>query len=301
MAAEEFLLPLAATLVANLTLLFVLVALFFAVAFGFFTYGGSGISTHPVTRGGDAPGSQGADEFSGFAARHPGRHDQGLLADGLRQLGGFPPNAFNVYVIEDPSGTRVLVDAGTRYGVRRMLREVRGMPLSALLLTHAHPDHHGASKAVCELRDLPLWCGAADADAAETGDPTPLLPERPFVRRAARFLAGPGHPVARRVREGDLVAGFVVIKTPGVSPGHVSLWREADRVLLAGDVLSNQHPVLGRPGLHEPPKFSTYDREANRSSLRRLAALQPALVCFGHGPPLRDGSRFPEFVAALPS
>ena len=300
MAAEEILLPLAATLVANLTLLLVLVALFFAVAFGFFTYAGSGISTHPVTRGGDAPGSQGADEFSTFAARNPA-HDRGALADGLRQLGGFPPNAFNVYLIEDLSGARVLVDAGTRYAVRRMLREVQGMPLSALLLTHAHPDHHGASKAICELRDLPLWCGAADADAAEAGDPTPLLPERPFVRRAARFLAGPGHPVARRLREGDVVAGFVVIETPGVSPGHISLWREADRVLLAGDVLANQHPVLGRPGLYEPPKASTYDREANRRSLQRLAALRPSLVCFGHGPPLREASQFPEFVAALRS
>ena len=298
-AAEAILFPLAATLVANLWLLLVLVALFLAVAFGFFTYSGSGISTHPVARSGDAPGSKSLDEFSAFAARNPEPHDKRSVTDGVLQLQGLPPNAFNVYLIHDPSGTSVVVDAGTRYSVRRLLQELHGLPFSALVLTHAHPDHQGASTAICRMHDLPLWCGDADADAAEAGDPAPLLPDRRFNRRAARFLAGPGHPVTRRLREGDVVAGFVVLETPGVSPGHISLWREADRVLLAGDVLANQHPVLGRPGLHEPPDRFTFDPGANRASLRRLAALQPSLVCFGHGPPLREGARFQEFVATL--
>lgn len=42
------------------------------------------------------------------------------------------------------------------------------------------------------------------------------------------------------------------------------------------------------------------DPARNRQSARKLAALEPALVCFGHGPPLRDTQRFVEFVAALP-
>ncbi|GAC1520536.1 MAG: hypothetical protein NVS2B6_04180 [Thermoleophilaceae bacterium] len=299
MFPEAILLSFGATLVANLALLGVLVALFFAVVFGYYTYRGSGIFAHPVARGGDAPGSLGPDEFQAFALRNPEPRDRRPVTDGVHHLEGFPPNAFNVYLIDDASGAHVLVDAATRYSVKRLLREVRGVSLSALVLTHAHPDHHGASKAICRLRDLPLWCGDADADAAESGDPTSLLPDRSLTRRAARFLAGPGHPVARRLREGAVVASFVVLETPGVSPGHISLWREHDRVLLAGDVLANQHPILGRPGLHEPPERVTFDRQANRRSLRRLAALQPSLVCFGHGPPLRDPSRLAEFVAAL--
>jgi glyoxylase-like metal-dependent hydrolase (beta-lactamase superfamily II) len=59
-----------------------------------------------------------------------------LLADGVWQLRGFPPNAINVYLLGD-----VLIDAATRQGERRILRELRGHGLSAHALTHAHPDH----------------------------------------------------------------------------------------------------------------------------------------------------------------
>ena len=54
------------------------------------------------------------------------------------------------------------------------------------------------------------------------------------------------------------------------------------------------------PGLHEPLKIVTVDPARNRESARKLAALEPALVVFGHGPPFRDTRRFVEFVEALP-
>jgi glyoxylase-like metal-dependent hydrolase (beta-lactamase superfamily II) len=80
----------------------------------------------------------------------------------------------------------------------------------------------------------------------------------------------------------------------------VAFWRESDRTLICGDVLNNMHLVTGIPGLHEPPVAFTADPARNRESARRLAELEPALACFGHGPPLRDTRRFTEFVAALP-
>ena len=86
------------------------------------------------------------------------------LADGLYQLRGFPPHAINVYLMGD-----VIVDAATRHAGRRILRQVRGHHVAAHALTHAHPDHQGASKEICEKLDLPLWCGRDDADAMEGG------------------------------------------------------------------------------------------------------------------------------------
>ena len=115
-----------------------------------------------------------------------------------------------------------------------------------------------------------------------------------------RWLAGPPHPVARALGEGDEVAGFTVLDTPGHSRGHLSLWRAADRVLVVGDVLTNVQPLTGRPGLHEPPRLFTPDRERNRASARRLAALEPRLACFGHGLPLWDPARLSTFVDRLP-
>jgi glyoxylase-like metal-dependent hydrolase (beta-lactamase superfamily II) len=110
---------------------------------------------------------------------------------------------------------------------------------------------------------------------------------------------GPGHPVSRRLAEGDEVAGFTVIATPGHTAGHVSYWRAADRMLVVGDVLANMNFLTGLPKLREPPWFFTADPAANRDSARKLAALEPALVCFGHGPPLRDTAKFVRFVEGL--
>jgi hypothetical protein len=55
-----------------------------------------------------------------------------------------------------------------------------------------------------------------------------------------------------------------------------------------------------RRGLAEPFGFATIDPARNRATARRLAALRPEVVCFGHGEPLRDGERFAGFVATLP-
>ncbi|MDQ3741275.1 MAG: MBL fold metallo-hydrolase [Actinomycetota bacterium] len=217
------------------------------------------------------------------------------LAPGVRQLRGFPPNAINVYVLED-----VLVDAGTRRALRRIRRQTRSLPLSLHVLTHAHPDHQGASHAICTERGIPLWCGAGDADAMESpGGIARSQPPGLVNRLQDRFWTGPPHPVARRLREGDEVAGFAVLEVPGHSAGHVAFWRESDGVLVAGDVLNNVDVRTGVPGLREPLPAFTPDPVRNRESIRRLAALRPRLTLFGHGAPLRDWRKLERFVENL--
>jgi hydroxyacylglutathione hydrolase len=125
-------------------------------------------------------------------------------------------------------------------------------------------------------------------------------PAHPLNRLAMRFWVGPGRDVDRALREGDEVAGFRVIDVPGHSPGRVVFWRESDRVLVIGDVLNSIDVLTGLRGLNEPKWFFTADPEENRRSARKLATLEPSLVLFGHGPPLRDTRRFVEFVNALP-
>jgi glyoxylase-like metal-dependent hydrolase (beta-lactamase superfamily II) len=58
--------------------------------------------------------------------------------------------------------------------------------------------------------------------------------------------------------------------------------------------------LTGIPGLHEPKTIFTADPQRNRDSARRLAQLEPALACFGHGAPLRNPRKIREFVARLP-
>jgi glyoxylase-like metal-dependent hydrolase (beta-lactamase superfamily II) len=206
------------------------------------------------------------------------------LTDGVWQLSGFPRNAINVYVLED-----VLIDSGTVLDRRRVLKQLAGRKLSAHALTHAHFDHYGSSRAVCEEFGVPLWCGANDVEMVEKGK---MLGPRGFVVPAA-----PKCEVQRSLREGDEVAGFEVLDTPGHSPGHVSYWRASDRVLVCGDVIWGCNPFLNS-GPPQEPSINT-DPKLNRESARRLATLEPALVCFGHGPPLRDTARFQSVVAKL--
>ena len=214
------------------------------------------------------------------------------VAPELWMLSGFPPNAINVYLMGD-----VLVDAGTRHSGRRIFRQLKGRNVAAHALTHAHPDHQGASKAVCERLGIELWCGERDAGAMESGN----LGQKshPLNTLIMKAWGGPPYPVARRLREGDEIAGFRVLDVPGHSPGHVAYWRESDRVLIAGDVLNGQNLITGIKGLHEPPNAFTTDPAQNRESARRLAALEPSLVVFGHGPPWRDTRKFVDFVGGL--
>jgi len=216
------------------------------------------------------------------------------LADDLYMLDGFPPNAINVYLMGD-----ALVDAGSRHAAKRILRQLRGRTITTHALTHAHADHQGSSDAVCETLGIPLWCGERDADAVEDGRIRERMPAHPMNSLIAMVFPGPPHPVARRLREGDIVAGFEVLDTPGHSAGHISFWRAADRSLVCGDVFNNMNVITGIPGLHEPPAFFTPDPSLNRESMRRLAALEPALVCFGHGAPLRDPAKLRAFTEKL--
>jgi glyoxylase-like metal-dependent hydrolase (beta-lactamase superfamily II) len=216
------------------------------------------------------------------------------LADDLYQLRGFPPNAINVFLMDD-----VIVDAASRHAGRRILRQVEGHTVTAHALTHAHADHQGASSEICTKLGIPYWVGEHDVPAAESGDMKAYQPDHVMNRISHRAFAGPGHPVDRPLREGDEVAGFTVLHTPGHSLGHVAYWRESDRTLVLGDVLNNMNVLTGVPGLHQPPDFFTPDPARNRDSARRLAALEPALVCFGHGAPLRDTRKFVDFVSSL--
>ena len=218
------------------------------------------------------------------------------LADGVHLITGFPPYGINCYLVGD-----VLVDAMSKLDRRRVLKALEGRTVAAHALTHAHADHQGATHAVCEKLGIPLWVGERDADAAE--DPSLILerqPNHPINTLFAKIFAGPGHPVARTLREGDEVAGFQVLDTPGHSAGHISLWREADGVLIAGDVLNMQHPLAGFPrGLRQPLDIFTPDPARNRESIRRLGELGARLVLLGHGPPCRDAATFAAFCRAV--
>jgi glyoxylase-like metal-dependent hydrolase (beta-lactamase superfamily II) len=215
------------------------------------------------------------------------------LRDDVHVIPLTPRYAINAYMIGD-----VLVDAGLASSAKSVLAAVAGRPVGAHALTHAHPDHAGGSRTVAQQLGIPVWVGARDAAATEAGTSEAADVKLKPVLARARF---DGVPVDRRLGEGDEIGhGFVVLDVPGHSPGHVAYWRESDRTLIAGDVYFNLHLLTLRYGLRPPPGPFTVDREENRRSMRRLAELEPDIVGFGHGAPLRDAApKLRAFVAGL--
>jgi hydroxyacylglutathione hydrolase len=215
------------------------------------------------------------------------------VAEDVFQIPLMPRDAINAYLLGD-----VVVDAGGKVNARRLIGALHGHAVGAHALTHGHPDHAGGSQRLVEAFDVPVWVGEHDRADVESGRPTAAETwARPAVARLTHY-----EPVgvARALHEGDdLGHGFTVLATPGHSDGHVAFWRERDRTLVAGDVLFNMHVLTTVPGLREPPTILTRDPRRNRESARRLAALEPELALFGHGPPLRDPAALQAFVAGL--
>lgn len=82
------------------------------------------------------------------------------------------------------------------------------------------------------------------------------------------------------------------IHTPGHTAGHISLFRERDKVLIAGDafVTTKAESALSAlthlPQLSGPPKYFTSNWASAKVSVMKLAALDPEIVATGHGKPM---------------
>jgi hydroxyacylglutathione hydrolase len=220
-----------------------------------------------------------------------------LLAPGVWRLKELPLPVINIYLAED-----VLIDAGRTWDRRRVFAEIEGREISMLALTHAHPDHQGVAKDVCEARAIPLACHADDVEAMEGRRHLQEAHRGHLANRVIRSIwEGPPYEVERILIEGDEVAGFRVVHAPGHARGEVIFFRESDRVAICGDVIRNLSYATYRPMLAEPPEIFTYDPAENRRSIRKLAELSPSLILPGHGPAVTDIAAFERFVAGLPA
>ncbi len=220
------------------------------------------------------------------------------LADGVFHLPLMPRAGVNAYLIGD-----VLVDAGFSWQAKRVLAGVRGRIVRSHVVTHAHVDHAGGTTRVVEALGVPVLGGELDVPVLRSGQPEMSFPGR-LKRLGDSYGSFPPVTDPQPLREGDVVGdGFTVLDTPGHSPGHISLWRERDGVLICGDVVNHMNLLTTVPGLHEPPSIFTPAVADNRRSIRRLVELEPRLVLVGHGPPLKKDAAgaLKRFAAKLPA
>ena len=220
-----------------------------------------------------------------------------------------PGPLVNVYLIGRPgAGDRgwTLIDAGMvgmTGGIARAAarRFGAGARPAAILLTHGHIDHVSALKELAERWDAPIYAHPRElpylTGRSAYPPPDPTVGGGLMTRLSALFLRGPldlGARVQPLPDGGDVptLPGWRAIPTPGHAPGHVSYFREADRLLIAGDafVTTKQESLVGallKPvRIQGPPTYFTPDWPAARRSVAALAALHPASAGTGHGRPL---------------
>lgn len=202
----------------------------------------------------------------------------------------------------------VLVDTGMPgfASVVRRAADARfgaGAKPAAIVLTHGHFDHSGNVEALVEAWDVPVYAHALEL--AYLGGRSQYPPQDPTVGGAMAFLSR-AFP-----RGGQKVVKTAVLPlpeqlpglpewrwlhTPGHTAGHISLFRDSDRVLLAGDAFltvnadSWAQQLRRRPELGNPPTPLTADWEAARDSVHALASLAPYAIGAGHGLPVAGSS-----------
>jgi glyoxylase-like metal-dependent hydrolase (beta-lactamase superfamily II) len=219
------------------------------------------------------------------------------IADGVWLLRGDLRKAMNIYFIEDGDGV-IQFDAGSKAMTKkaRAAGEQLG-GVKRIVLGHAHADHRGTAPGL----DAPVLCHpdeVADAESDAAIPPYMEIAELPaaLARRVYPFLLrrwdGGAVKIAGTVAEGDEVAGFRVVHFPGHAPGLIGLWRESDRVALVSDVIYLiDSTKLGKPlppgEASVPHPAWAWDHAEAKESVRKLAALEPAVVAAGHADPLR--------------
>ena len=219
-----------------------------------------------------------------------------MIADGVWVVQGQPARC-NVYLIEDEGGV-TMFDAGARTMVRSLAQASAKLGgLKRIVLGHGHTDHRGAAPGL----QAPVFCHAEEVQDAEgsggfrywPGGLNGLAFPHRQVHKLLHRYAWDGGPVqiAGTLAEGDDVAGFKVIEIPGHAPGQIALWRESDRLALSSDCFYTLE-IWGRDCEPRVPiETYNYDTEQARASIRKLAALEPAIVWPGHAKPVSGDVR----------
>lgn len=213
----------------------------------------------------------------------------------------------NICFVGHPkSNDFVLVDAGmpkcaneiisvteTRFGTNSRPK--------AIILTHGHFDHVGGIIELIKYWDIPVYAHQMEIPFL-TGlqgypEPDPTVEGGMVAKMSPLFPNEPidlGNSVKVLPADGTVphMPEFRWVHTPGHTPGHISLFREKDRTLIAGDafitvkqeylykVITQEQEISG------PPRYLTTDWNAAKESVIKLEKLKPLVTVTGHGIPM---------------
>ena len=213
----------------------------------------------------------------------------------------------NMYLIHNPSDNKwVLLDTGLKSSARKIKKVANHLfwpesKPSAIILTHAHFDHIGSLRTLAEEWDVPIYAHSLEkpylTGVSKYPPPDPTVGGGLISLISFTYPKGPIDVSDRLLllpEDGTIpdLPEWRYYHTPGHAPGHISLFRQRDRLLLAGDAFvttcqeSAFSVLLQKWELHGPPKYFTYNWGSAERSLKMLADLEPEIAATGHGKPM---------------
>lgn len=214
----------------------------------------------------------------------------------------------NICLVGQPSSDDfVLVDAGMPHSADKIIEIVEerfgeNKKPKAIILTHGHFDHVGAIKELVEKWNIPVYAHRLEipylTGEQDYPDPDTSVEGGMVSKMSAMFpvkAINLGNHVHMLPEDGSVpfMPGFKWYHTPGHSPGHISLFRKEDGVLIAGDafvtvkqeylykVITQEQEISG------PPRYLTTNWEDAEYSVKLLDSLRPEIAVTGHGLPMR--------------
>ena len=214
----------------------------------------------------------------------------------------------NVYFIGEPGGPWALIDAGVPGGahlIKAAAEHTFGCAPTEILLTHGHFDHVGALPSLADHWNVPIYAHRREAPflLGRSDYPQPDPTVGGFMAQGmSRFFPHGSYHFGDRLRllpEHNSVPYFddwQWVFTPGHTSGHVSFFRERDRVLIVGDAFitvnqENAAKLFSQVReLRNPPAYLTQDWDQAHESVLKLAGLEPRIAAAGHGLPVAGES-----------
>lgn len=183
--------------------------------------------------------------------------------------GPFETNAYLVGCEEEREA--IVIDPG--YGSAEHLTSIahrNGLTIKAIFLTHSHFDHIADVKVLKETLNIPVYVAKEDALNLERPGSDGLPNVFALESVVADYLLNTDESYS----VGSY--SFVVLPTPGHSPGSVCFYFEKESVLFSGDTLFQ--------GSYGNVSFPTSDVTEMGVSLKKLAKLPEETVVYpGHG------------------
>jgi hydroxyacylglutathione hydrolase len=208
-------------------------------------------------------------------------------------LGPEPGQFVNLFILSSDRIT--LIDTGIGASDKLVINYIREMgrdpsEINQIILTHRHPDHMGAARAIHDMTGCDVAAHVLERPAIEAVDPALLKVPGPG---GSPLVSGPV-PVTRSLNDGDnlrIDTGITleVLHTPGHTPGSISLFYKEDKALFSGDAVA----VPGRMPIYSDPVVFV-------RSIQRLKGI-PGIRYFlpGHDKPVENEVSYNRMDAAL--